>query len=109
MDIKIPEADVLVAKCRKSGDAFGIRVEKRSGDWVMTWAFKTKEKEAKNEGYGKTELSGSFQADEEYPGCPYCHATGIFKCGNCGGTSCYYNDTVVTCHWCGRKAEDISA
>ena len=49
-------------------------IEKRENDWVRTWAFKIKEETAQKEGFDKTNFSGSFYTDEEYPGCPYCGA-----------------------------------
>lgn len=100
------EANVVMAKCTHSKQPFGIRVEKINGVWHCTWAFKINEKAARNEGYDAVKVSGRIDMDDEYPGCPYCGAKGWFSCGNCGNLTCYSGESkVVTCAWCGNKAE----
>ncbi len=96
------EASVILAKC--AGDKlYGIRIEKRENDWVRTWAFKLNEEMAEKEGFDKTQFTGNFYTDEEYPGCPYCGAKKCFVCGSCGKVSCYDGSDRVVCGWCGAK------
>ena len=96
------EASVILAKCAED-KMYGIRIDKRENDWVRTWAFKVKEEMAQKEGFDKTNFSGSFYTDEEYPGCPYCGAKKCFVCGNCGKVSCYDGSDKVVCNWCGSN------
>lgn len=100
------EANVILSKCEKTAKTFGIRVEKRNNDWFRTWAFPIKDDVAKREGFDKIVLNGSFLADPEFPGCPYCKADSFFIC-SCGKMSCcdLNRGNVVTCHWCGTKCE----
>ncbi len=100
------EANILLAKCPRSHSTFGMRVEKRGGDWVRTWAFKIKEESAVKEGFDKTKIEGSFDAVDEYPGCPYCGSYGFIVCGRCGKISCYSGDgRTAECEWCGNRSE----
>ena len=99
------EAQLILCKCAKQ-HTFGIRVEKRDGDWYRTWAFKIDEKRAKREGFDKVVINGSMDVDEEYPGCPYCGSKGFFQC-ECGKINCFKENEAgnrwdVTCNWCGR-------
>ncbi|MDR2495173.1 MAG: hypothetical protein LBD24_08125 [Spirochaetaceae bacterium] len=100
------EAQVILCKCAKQ-HTFGIRVEKRGGDWYRTWAFKIDEKRAKREGFDRLNIQGSMNIDEAYPGCPYCGSKGFFQC-ECGKINCFKeneadNQWDVTCNWCGRR------
>ena len=56
---------------------------------------------AEKEGFDKTNFSGSFYTDDEYPGCPYCGAKKCFICGSCGKVNCYDGTDKVHCNWCG--------
>ncbi|MDR0652632.1 MAG: hypothetical protein LBG12_04925 [Synergistaceae bacterium] len=102
------EAHVILSKCDKTGQLFGIRVEKRENDWVRTWTFKIDEKAAKREGFDKTILQGSFYADPDFPGCPYCGNKSFYTCGECGKMNCLpgsSEEITVTCKWCGNEGE----
>lgn len=98
------EAKVVLQKCNKK-DTFGVRIQKMNGDWYRTWAFKISEKNASDEGYDEEQISGSLDATEEYPGCPYCGDEFFVHCGACGKLSCsctnVSNDLFV-CPWCGN-------
>ena len=59
------EASVILAKCSQGQKLYGIRIEKREGDWIRTWAFPLKEEMAEKEGFDKVNFSGSFITDEE--------------------------------------------
>ena len=100
------EANILLAKCPNAHLMYGIRVEKRENDWVRTWAFKISEKSAIKEGFDKTNIRGTFQEVDEYPGCPYCGCHDIVVCGKCGKISCFPErvDEAV-CEWCGNKSK----
>jgi hypothetical protein len=94
------EANVILAKCEKTGKTFGIRVEKRDNYWVRTWAFPISDKAAKHEGFDDVEISGNFISASGYPGCPHCEARRVIICG-CGKLSCYNGAETSTCRWCG--------
>ncbi len=101
-------ATVVMARCARSKQTFGIRTEKmRDGIWHCTWAFRLNEKAASNEGYGSTMISGQVALDREYPGCPYCNAATWFLC-SCGKLTCNNGETHVTCRWCGNSGEIAS-
>ena len=99
-----PKVAIVLARCRHGHGTYGIRFEQREPSvWYANWAFKMPERTARNEGYDKTDIKGSFDFDEEYPGCPYCQAQNIFKCNPCGKTSCWDGTTKkVTCPGCNR-------
>jgi hypothetical protein len=66
-------AAVGIAKCPKTGQMYGVRMEeRRKNKWVATWAFPIKAEIAQREGYAETEFPAQITYDEEYPGCPYC-------------------------------------
>jgi hypothetical protein len=95
---------IVVARCRFTLNAFGIRFEPKSPPrWTATWAFPLKETSAQREGYNRNRIIGSFDFDQEYPGCPHCKASSIFQC-YCGKINCWEgSQTMVTCGWCGQE------
>lgn len=108
------QAKVILARCSsvhgKSDNLFGMRVQKFGSDWKRTWAFKIDEERAHNEGYDKESTNGTFDPVEGYPGCPYCHSTGLATCG-CGKVFCFKDEegndstsSTLTCPWCGETA-----
>lgn len=99
------EANVIVARCKKSKKTFGIRVEKHLDNiWHCNWAFKLTKKAAINEGYEDKIISGQITLDLEYPGCPYCGMEAWFSCGKCGKLTCHNgNEKKATCAWCGNS------
>ena len=101
------EANVILAKCSKTGRTFGIRVEKRDNDWVCTWAFPIDEAKAKREGFNATKITGSLPLLPEYPGCPHCHASDRIYCGSCGKISCWGDNKSFHCHHCNTTYSDI--
>jgi len=105
------QANVILCKCDHK-HTFAIRVEKRGNDWVRTWAFKIDEARAKSEGYDKIKITGSFDAVDKYPGCPYCGDMGFAVC-SCGGFNCESGKSApidadgtveLTCNWCGETS-----
>lgn len=106
------DATVILFRCDKTGQSYGVRVEKMpDGDWVRTWAFPLEEKALSFEKYEKQQVVGSFQHLREYPGCPYCGTNGFVLCGNCGKISCYRSDMkeYFTCQWCGDSGYTAEA
>ena len=104
------QATVVMAKCRRTKQPYGIRLEQKSdGVWYCTWAFKLSERAAAREGYGALRISGRFDVDIEYNGCPYCGARGWLNCGSCGNLTCNAGETRVTCSWCNLSGESSSA
>ena len=95
------EATVMMARCSRTKQPFGITMEKRNGVWHQVWAFKMSEKPAGVENYGETVVQGQIVPDPEYPGCPYCGAKAWFSC-SCGKLTCLSAaQTTATCSWCG--------
>jgi len=103
-------AKVIMARCSENKKSFGIRIEQRGRDWVRTWAFPMDERKAKREKFDANAVTGSMNADDEYPGCPHCGAKGFVQCG-CGKIGC--NGGIrdcgdyaeYTCPWCGDTGE----
>jgi hypothetical protein len=99
-----------MAKCSKTNKAFGIRIEQRGRDWVRTWAFPIDERKAKREGFDANTVTGSMDADDDYPGCPHCGSGGFVQCG-CGKIGCagglqdHGDYAEYTCPWCGEYGE----
>lgn len=95
---------IVLARCRRTGHSFGIRVEEKfPGQWKADWAFPIKENVARKEGYGRSEIRGSFSLDDAYPGCPHCTAKPFARCG-CGKVACWDGESqTITCPWCGSR------
>lgn len=107
----VRQASVVLAKCRKSHRTYGIRIERRTDNvWYCTWAFPITEKEASNEGYGNTMISGKVAVDPNYPGCPYCGGHVWVNCSYCGKLTCWENgEKSFKCAWCGSTGELVAA
>ncbi len=104
------EATVVMAKCARSKECFGVRTEKKEGAWHQTWAFKLNLQVASREGYAEQSVSGKVLIDPEYPGCPYCGEKGWFSCGKCGKLTCHNgSESSVTCTWCGNTGKVFTA
>ena len=97
---------IVMSRCSRTKKFFGMRFEEKDGNlWVTDWAFPIKEETGKKEGYDRGKISGKFYFSQEYPGCPYCGAKGIFQCIKCGGkTACWdTSETEVICPNCNTK------
>jgi hypothetical protein len=102
-------ATVVLGKCPKTKQLYGMRVEQRGKDWVRTWAFPVDEQKAKHEGFEANKVTGSMNAVDDYPGCPHCGTSGFVLC-SCGKISCWSNEeTKFTCPWCGQSGEVTAA
>jgi len=101
------EVNIVIAKCCKHNQTFGLRLEKINNNWLRTWAFKIKESSVKREGYDKNPINGTLMPMPSYPGCPYCKADNVVLCG-CGKVSCYLSESKsVYCYWCNTKHDQI--
>jgi len=100
------EQGIVMARCGQSGRDFGIRFEEKGrGRWIANWAFDAQETSARREGYGQGEITGAFEFDTAYPGCPHCGAPSIFQCV-CGQVACWDGEShTVTCPWCRTTVE----
>ena len=100
------EEGVVMARCSRTGQDFGIRFEEQGrGRWIADWAFPVQETSARKESYERGEISGAFEFDAAYPGCPHCTAPSIFQCV-CGQVACWDGESqAVTCPWCGTAVE----
>lgn len=101
------EANILLFKCNKTSQMYGVRVQKIKGDWWRTWAFKIKPANAKSEKYDETPIQGGLGVTEEYPGCPYCGKSGFVQCGRCNKITCHNGEESLNCQWCGTKMENF--
>lgn len=101
----IKKAQVLIFKCSKTRELFGVRIEERCGEWYRTWAFKLNEMQIQKEHYEtKIKIQSALPEDTDFNGCPYCGSHGVSLCC-CGGLSCYDGESTVTCPWCERQSE----
>lgn len=99
-------AEVVVCKCGKTHQLYGMRAEEKTkNQWDLTWAFPISPSRQKNEKYDGSNLQGSFNLTEEFPGCPYCGNIGFFKCGTCGKLTCWTGEKTVTCSHCGKVSQ----
>lgn len=93
-------AVVALCRCSNTKKLYGIRLEQQGDEWACTWAFPIQEKTARNEKYGETKITGTIITSDEYPGCPYCGASGFFRCV-CGKLNCWDGvNYTVDCMWC---------
>lgn len=102
----MPNVEIVWARCRFNRQSFGMRFEEQGrGQWLADWAFPIKERAAQREQYSPAQITGAIGFDPRYPGCPYCHVVGLFRC-SCGGVACWSEgERVVTCPWCGTSGE----
>lgn len=103
---RMKEATVLPVKCSKTGNYFGMRVEKQQNYWVSTWAFKLDERIISVEKYDQEKVNGEIYLDPEYPGCPYCRHRSFVQCGACRKLFDWDGETKkVVCANCDRELE----
>lgn len=103
MEKDVIEANIVLLRCQKDKQTFGVRVQKMDDDdWYRTWAFKIKPGQAESEGYDKTVIQGHLRRTEEYPGCPHCGTHALVHCGYCNKLSCYNGEESLECPWCGH-------
>jgi hypothetical protein len=103
---ELPIVQIVLARCRRNHQPFGIRFEEKSPEsWVGDWAFEVQEAWSRREGYDHGVIHGSFSFDQAYPGCPYCGSPGLVLCG-CSKATCWDTDARVSvCAWCGQSGE----
>lgn len=84
------EITFVAAKCSKTKQGFGIRLEKRfSSKWTATWAFKRGEKGLSEFSDSAAEITGGVLLGQPYPGCPHCRGMSFVCCGSCQKVSCW--------------------
>ena len=106
--MRIMEAAVLLAKCGKRKQIYGIRTQKMNdGDWWRTWAFPIDEHRAGSEGYDLTTVHGNLYHTEDYPGCPFCGTKNFVLCNKCHKISCWNGESRLECPWCGNDMNNI--
>jgi hypothetical protein len=98
-------AKVIMARCSKTKKLYGIRIEQRKKDWVRTWAFAIDEKRVKHEGFDTNTVTGSMNATDDFPGCPYCKSKSFVVC-TCQKIGCWNGvEYYYSCPWCNFKGE----
>jgi hypothetical protein len=102
---------VILAKCQKTKENFGIRMENQVKKmdnrdvslWTATWTYKIKsDADAQNSGASsQLNLEGDlFLVADNYPGCPYCKNSKLIQCAECSRTFCASADqNTVVCPW----------
>lgn len=80
---------------------FGVLLKRCADEaWHLTWADRalpTFPPGTKKE----LDVSAGLVVDPKYPGCPFCGAASIFRCGRCEGVCCWDGmKQVVTCSHC---------
>jgi len=98
-----PNVVIVISRCSRTKQTFAMRFEEKWREqWIADWAFKIQESSANKEGYTRNQISGAFDFDQDYPGCPYCQARGMFQC-SCGKIACWH-EAPLPCHaicpWC---------
>lgn len=102
------EAAVILAKCSKRKQMYGIRTQKmQDGDWWRTWTFPIDKQRAHKEGYDLMRVQGTLKYTTEYPGCPYCRTKSFVQCNRCKKITCLNNETQLDCEWCGNNMNNI--
>lgn len=103
MEQKI-NAQVILCKCSSTHGIYAMRAEESSkSKWKINWAFAITEKRAQSEKYNSSQISGSFDLVDKFPGCPYCGNMSFFSCGTCGKLTCWNGVTkTVKCAHCGK-------
>lgn len=101
-------AQVLLTRCKKSKQLYGITIEQRNGkEWEMMYSFEIDEKHAKSEGFDKMMINADCYAGNTYRGCLSCGALGYVKCYSCGKLTCYQSEQSVRCAWCNTIMDNI--
>jgi hypothetical protein len=87
---------------------FGVRYATAAdGVWAANWSFPIEESALTQGGSTTCAIVGSFVLAEDYPGCPFCGATGLSQC-SCGQAACWDGKRLrVTCPWC-RESIDLA-
>ncbi|NMC84583.1 MAG: hypothetical protein GYA58_04790 [Anaerolineaceae bacterium] len=100
---------VVAVRCSSCGQTFGISYKQViQGEWIAYWAFPLTDAMSRREGYADTRLQGVCKFDSTYPGCPYCHNTGLVQCGRCHHVNCWDGRTPeFHCFWCGNSGAII--
>lgn len=98
-------AQVLLCRCSKNQQLFGITMEKRTADeWEMMYSYPIEEQRAKFEGFDKNTIKADIYLSPCFKGCPFCQNMSFFQCGICDKINCDdKNNVPVDCAWCKSK------
>lgn len=102
-------AQVILARCKKSKQLYGITIEQVNGnEWEMKYSYFIDEARARSEGFDKSIITADCYAADIYPGCPNCGSSGYVKCNYCGKLTCWENEESLCCSWCGKRMDNIA-
>lgn len=101
------QAFVITAICSRNKEMYGITVDKVASGFSLIWAFPLTKKQATNEGFEATTLSGNIEVDVNYPGCPHCKSKQFYVCGHCKSVVCYHGEEYVVCPSCGMRGNVV--
>lgn len=104
--MKRPRADVVVSRCARTNQHYGMRVEEQSALWVVTWAFPMSPSSAARQRQQGAAIEGGISCAGSFPGCPHCGAQGFVRCGGCEAITCSANPAPgaeFRCAWCGNE------
>lgn len=106
MEQKI-NAQIILCKCSKAQGIYAMRAEEAlKNKWKINWAFAITAKRAQSEKYNSSQINGSFDLADEFPGCPFCGNMSFFSCGTCGKLTCWDGVTkTVKCAHCGKVSD----
>jgi len=98
-------AQILLCRCSKNKELFGITMEKRTrNDWEMMYSYPMDEERVAFEGFDKDTITASMYFSPKFVGCPYCRTLSFFQCGICNRINCNPKDnSSAYCAWCGEK------
>ena len=102
------EAKTLLMRCGVHGKLFGVRVEKRYGEWVRVDTSKLNEDAMNVSAYEKDMafIHGKFGYANGYTGCPYCGAKDFLTCNRpgCKKLTCInWGTKTGQCQWDGHR------
>jgi len=102
----IPNVKILVSKCVRTKKLYGMRMEETSRNyWNIDWAFPLSDYTASVEKYTDSTVTGSFNLDKRYPGCPHCGNISFYRC-ICGKIACWDGiSKSVTCPYCNNTGD----
>ena len=102
------DAIVVTAKCPYKNKMYGIRLEKKDGIWLRTWAFPTTEEKANFEHFGTSVDLNNMETAEEYPSCPHCKSKNLVQCGVCHKILCFDGKNIPKkCPWCNIQINGV--
>jgi hypothetical protein len=92
---------VVLARCQRTRDSYGIRIEEGRDAWLATWSFRVDESQFARSGYGRAAVvKSTLTLADSFRGCPYCEANSFVQCGGCRHLTCHRDgDREWRCGW----------